>query len=217
MQPGIQNQVATSSFFDGIGPVRSFFAPGRINIIGEHLDYNGGSVFPGAISLGITGYIQYRDDMLLRLTSEQEQQAITIDLNSSAALSYDADRGWANYPVGALVYLNNNGMVIQRGMNIRFSSTLPQGSGLSSSAALEVLTAVMATGEHGQNGIRSGSNSQTHAVHGKRIYRRPVWNHGPVYRGTGTQGSCDTPGFQHAGIYICSREPGRLYIHHNEQ
>ncbi len=150
MQPGIQNQVAPSSFFDGIGPVRSFFAPGRINIIGEHLDYNGGSVFPGAISLGITGYIQYRDDMMLRLTSEQEQQAITIDLNSTAALSYDADRGWANYPVGALFYLNNNGMVIQRGMNIRFSSTLPQGSGLSSSAALEVITAVMATGEHGR-------------------------------------------------------------------
>jgi len=146
MQPGIQNQVATSSFFDGIGPIRSFFAPGRINIIGEHLDYNGGSVFPGAISLGISGSIQFRGDRLVRLISEQEQDACTINLDSPGDLSFDAGRGWANYPVGALVYLDNNGMEVTRGMNIRFSSTLPPGSGLSSSAALEILTAVMASG-----------------------------------------------------------------------
>lgn len=146
MQPGIQNQVATSSFFDGIGPIRSFFAPGRINIIGEHLDYNGGCVFPGAISLGISGSIQYRRDRLVCLISEQEQYACTINLDSPGDLSFDASRGWANYPVGAIVYLDNNGMEVTRGMNIRFSSTLPPGSGLSSSAALEILTAVMASG-----------------------------------------------------------------------
>jgi galactokinase len=144
MQPGIQNQVATDSFFDDTEPVRSFFAPGRINIIGEHLDYNGGYVFPGAISLGITGTIQYRHDMLVRLISEHEQERFTVDLNDPSALLYDASRGWANYPLGALAYLENSGMEIERGMNILFSSTLPRGSGLSSSAALEILTAYMA-------------------------------------------------------------------------
>jgi galactokinase len=147
MQPGIQNQAAANSFFDGSGPVRSFFAPGRINIIGEHLDYNGGHVFPGAISLGITGTIQYRDDMLVRLNSEQEQKTLTVDLNSRSALLFDATRGWANYPLGALAYLEKSGVRIEQGVNIRFSSTLPQGSGLSSSAALEILTAFMAAGE----------------------------------------------------------------------
>ena len=147
MQPGIQNQVATSSFFDGNEPVRSFFSPGRINIIGEHLDYNGGCVFPGAINLGITGTIQYRDDMRIRLSSEQEQGTCTVDLDSTASLSFDAGRAWANYPLGALVYLKKSGMQFERGMNIRFSSTLPAGSGLSSSAAIEILTAYMA-GEH---------------------------------------------------------------------
>jgi galactokinase len=147
MQPCTQNQAVTSSFFDGNGPVRSFFAPGRINIIGEHLDYNGGLVFPGAISLGITGTIQYRDDMLLRLSSEQGQGACSIDLNSPASLFFDSARGWANYPIGALLYLQNSGIQFERGMNIRFSSTLPAGSGLSSSAALEILTAFMAAGK----------------------------------------------------------------------
>ena len=147
MQPGIQNQVATSSFFDGNGPVRSFFSPGRINIIGEHLDYNGGYVFPGAINLGITGTIQHRDDMHVRLSSEQEQGTCTVDLDSTTSLSFDAGREWANYPLGALVYLKKSGMQFERGMNIRFSSTLPAGSGLSSSAALEILTAFMAAGE----------------------------------------------------------------------
>jgi galactokinase len=147
MQPGTQDQVATSSFFDGNEPVRSFFAPGRINIIGEHLDYNGGLVFPGAINLGITGTIQFRNDMLIRLNSEQGQGACTVDLNSPSALLLDPGRGWANYPLGALLYLQNSGMRFERGMNILFSSTLPAGSGLSSSAALEVLTAFMAAGE----------------------------------------------------------------------
>lgn len=151
MQSGIQNQVAISSFFDGIGPVRSFFAPGRINIIGEHLDYNGGNVLPGAISLGITGSIQYREDRLVRLSSEQERDAFTIDLDSRDDLLYNASRGWANYPIGALAYLNDGGMEVQRGMNIRFSSTLPLGSGLSSSAALEIITAVMAADKHIKN------------------------------------------------------------------
>ena len=128
-------------FFNGRGPVRSFFAPGRINIIGEHLDYNGGYVFPAAIPLGITGYIQDRDDRLIRLSSEQAPGEVTADLDRPFVHSNAGS--WADYPLGAIHYLIRSGRSVERGKTILFGSTLPQGAGLSSSAALEVLTAFM--------------------------------------------------------------------------
>ncbi len=128
----------TRDFFDQDLPLRSFFAPGRINLIGEHLDYNGGRVFPGAISLGITGTVQERRDSLLVLKSAQEGEEVRFDLDGE--IRYDEARGWANYPLGAAHYLRKSGRAI-RGKSILYSSTLPRGSGLSSSAAIELLTA----------------------------------------------------------------------------
>ncbi|HOT43568.1 MAG TPA: galactokinase [Spirochaetota bacterium] len=133
-----------NSFFTDTAPVRTFFAPGRINLIGEHLDYNGGYVFPAAISLGITGRLQLRDDALVRIKSEQAPGEVTADLEGNAASGNVP--AWAHYPLGALRYVRKSGVALSRGMNILYSSTLPQGSGLSSSAALEVLTAYMLTG-----------------------------------------------------------------------
>lgn len=133
-----------NSFFNTTAPIRSFFAPGRINLIGEHLDYNGGYVFPAAISLGITGRLQQRDDALVRIRSEQAPGEVTADLEGNAASGNVP--AWAQYPLGALRYVRKSGVALSRGANILYSSTLPQGSGLSSSAALEVLTAYMLTG-----------------------------------------------------------------------
>lgn len=131
-------KAALQDFFDPSFPLRSFFAPGRINLIGEHLDYNGGRVFPGAISLGITGTVQERRDSLLVLKSAQEGEEVRFDLDGE--IRYDEARGWANYPLGAAHYLRKSGRAIG-GRNILYSSTLPRGSGLSSSAAMELLTA----------------------------------------------------------------------------
>ncbi len=133
-----------SSFFTDTAPIRTFFAPGRINLIGEHLDYNGGYVFPAAISLGITGRLQQRDDAIVRIKSEQAPGEVLADLEGNIT-SGDAP-AWAHYPLGALRYIRKSGSALTRGVNILYSSTLPQGSGLSSSAALEVLTSYMLTG-----------------------------------------------------------------------
>lgn len=130
-------------FFDDGGNISAFFAPGRINVIGEHLDYNGGYVLPAAITLGITARIQYRSDRRVRLKSESYPGEITADLDNT--ISFDPSRGWANYPLGIIAFLMESGRDIRRGMNILYGSTLPPGSGLSSSAAIEVLTAFMLT------------------------------------------------------------------------
>jgi galactokinase len=149
------NSISSGGFFSSPEPVLSFFAPGRINIIGEHLDYNGGYVFPAAVSLGITGHIQRRADRLIRLKSKEFPGEITVSLDEP--IIYDPARGWANYPLGALKYLRDSGYAIPGGCSILYSSTLPGGSGLSSSAALEVLTAFMLAGDAaGSAGGRAG-------------------------------------------------------------
>ncbi len=130
-------------FFNERDDIASFFAPGRINIIGEHLDYNGGYVLPAAISLGITGRVQYRDDRQIHLKSESYPGEIMADLDKK--ISFDASLGWANYPLGIIGFLIESGREIRRGMNIHYLSTLPPGAGLSSSAAIEMLTAFMLT------------------------------------------------------------------------
>lgn len=134
-------------FLDGAAPVRAFFAPGRINLIGEHLDYNGGLVLPAAVSPGITGYAQERRDRLVRLKSEQFPGEAAADLDGE--ILRDPAIGWANYPLGAIRYMRDSGRAIRSGMNILYAGGLPAGAGLSSSAAIEVLTAVMVAGVPG--------------------------------------------------------------------
>lgn len=124
----------------GVGSIEVFFAPGRINLIGEHIDYNGGLVMPATISLGIYGLKRERSDSIVRLVSKDEANEAIIDLNRN--IEYKKSDGWANYPKGVIKKLIEKGFNL-RGADILYVSTLPIGAGLSSSAAIEVLTAYM--------------------------------------------------------------------------
>jgi len=121
---------------DGTAP-QQFFCPGRINLIGEHIDYNGGLVLPAAISLGIYLVIRPREDGKIRLQSAQFDEAFTLNITDKK--EYNTANGWANFPIGCIDFLMNKGLPIT-GADMYYESTLPLGSGLSSSAAIEVLT-----------------------------------------------------------------------------
>ncbi len=127
----------------GVAADQIFFSPGRINLIGEHTDYNGGHVFPAAISLGTYGAARKREDRLLRFFSGnfQEEGVIEVSLDS---LEFDQDHGWANYAKGVLHFLEQAGHVLDSGMDVYVYGTIPNGAGLSSSASLELLIGVIA-------------------------------------------------------------------------
>jgi galactokinase len=122
----------------GHSEVRLFFAPGRANLIGEHIDYNGGLVMPAAVTLGIAAACRPRSDHLVRLRSSDDPLVVQIDLDRP--IEPDPARGWGNYPAGVLRELLLQGVNLM-GTDVLFTTTLPQGAGLSSSAAMEVLTA----------------------------------------------------------------------------
>ncbi|WP_373471296.1 galactokinase [Carnobacterium alterfunditum] len=119
--------------------MKAFFSPGRINLIGEHTDYNGGNVFPCAITLGTYGLASKREDKLINFYSENfpELGVITIDLDN---LEYDPADKWTNYPKGMLKFLKESGYLIDQGLNILYYGNIPNGAGLSSSASIELLT-----------------------------------------------------------------------------
>ena len=127
---------------------RLFFAPGRVNLIGEHTDYNGGHVFPCALSLGTWCAARARDDRRLRMYSLNFPDAgiAETDLDRDAPLPGGC---WANYPLGVIRAFIDAGFVPDRGLDVVFGGDIPFGSGLSSSAALEVLTGVMLRGLFG--------------------------------------------------------------------
>lgn len=116
--------------------MKKYFAPGRVNLMGDHIDYNGGKVLPAAISLGITATVQREKSRFVRLHSDGHPEKI-IDLE--ADLYFEEKDGWANYPKGVLSDFLKS-FEIPFGLDIHYNSTLPEGSGLSSSAAIEVLT-----------------------------------------------------------------------------
>lgn len=127
------------------GEIRSFFAPGRVNLIGEHTDYNGGHVFPCALDLGTYLIGRKRSDNILNFYSEnmKDMGVITSSLDE---LTYDAEADWTNYPKGVIWAMKEDGYEIGTGMDILIYGNIPGGSGLSSSAALEVATAVAIRG-----------------------------------------------------------------------
>ena len=127
----------------GVEADHTFFSPGRINLIGEHTDYNGGHVFPAAISLGTYGAARKRDDQLLRFFSGnfEEKGIIEVPLEN---LRFEPEHNWTNYPKGVLHFLQEAGHTIDRGMDVYVYGNIPNGSGLSSSASLELLTGIIA-------------------------------------------------------------------------
>jgi galactokinase len=116
-----------------------YFAPGRVNLIGEHIDYNGGLVMPVALNMGIKASYQKNDSGAIFLSSATHPDKINFPLTAIPS-SYDIANSWCNYPIGVLSALYKHGLPIG-GFNLHFESDLPEGSGLSSSAAIEVLTA----------------------------------------------------------------------------
>ncbi len=119
-----------------------FYSPGRVNLIGEHIDYNGGYVLPLALTIGNYGTFAFREDNEIHLFSDsfQDNGAFTTRLDS---LAYKQEDDWANYIKGVIYFLIQKGFPIQKGFNITISSSLPSGAGLSSSASIEALIAVM--------------------------------------------------------------------------
>jgi len=117
--------------------IRVVFAPGRVNLIGEHTDYNGGYVLPGAIREGTWCWIRPRSDRQWRIASATESRVVTL---TPETLTYDPNRGFANYVAGVIWALTAQGIDVP-GADCYLAGTLPQGAGLSSSASLEVATA----------------------------------------------------------------------------
>lgn len=119
-----------------------YFAPGRINLIGEHTDYNGGHVFPASITIGTYGLARKRDDDRVRLYSENfpEKGVIEFSIND---LEFRKEDDWTNYPKGMMKFLKSDGYTIDTGMDILYYGTIPNGAGLSSSASIELLTGVI--------------------------------------------------------------------------
>ena len=122
--------------------VRVFFSPGRVNLIGEHTDYNGGHVFPCALSFGTYGAIALRDDKVVRMYSENfdDKGIISFDIEN---LKNDKEHDWANYPKGVIDVLRKHGYDVNKGFDMVVYGNIPNGAGLSSSASLELLMAVM--------------------------------------------------------------------------
>lgn len=117
---------------------RVFFSPGRVNLIGEHTDYNGGHVFPCALTIGTYAVVSKREDSLVRVISLNFEKLgiIEFDINN---IVYDKKDDWANYPKGVTKVLQEHGYKTTNGFEILFFGNIPNGSGLSSSASIEVL------------------------------------------------------------------------------
>lgn len=121
---------------------RTFFSPGRVNLIGEHTDYNGGNVFPCALSFGTYGVISLRDDSKVRMYSGNFEEIGIIEF-SLDDIKYKKEDNWVNYPKGVIDVMKKHGYNINRGFNVAVYGNIPNGAGLSSSASLELLIAVM--------------------------------------------------------------------------
>ena len=128
-----------SELFGSDGEIRTYFAPGRVNLIGEHTDYNGGHVFPCALTIGTYGVVRKREDRVLRFYSMNFEQ-LGVITSSLDDLKPDPAADWTNYPKGVIWAFGEKGMEITQGMDLLLYGNIPNGSGLSSSASVEVLT-----------------------------------------------------------------------------
>jgi len=124
---------------------RVFFAPGRINLIGEHTDYNGGFVLPCALSFGTYAVARKRDDNRIRVFSKNFSNTGILEF-TLAELNYSKDHDWGNYPKGVLKVFKDNGFHIDSGLEVFFWGNIPSGAGLSSSASIELVTSVVLQG-----------------------------------------------------------------------
>ncbi|MCI8581724.1 MAG: galactokinase [Dorea sp.] len=128
--------------YGGQGEIRKYFAPGRVNLIGEHTDYNGGHVFPCALTIGTYGVVRSRADRVIRFYSVNFEKLGVIE-TSLDELVPSKEAGWTNYPKGVMWAFEKRGMKLSHGLDVLIYGDIPNGSGLSSSASLEVLTGLI--------------------------------------------------------------------------
>ncbi len=131
-----------AELFGGEGDIRTYFAPGRVNLIGEHTDYNGGHVFPCALTMGTYAAARKREDRVLRFYSMNFEDVGVVETSLDDLVCQD-EAGWTNYPKGVIWAFGVKGYKVPSGMDIVIAGDIPNGSGLSSSASLEVLTGVV--------------------------------------------------------------------------
>ena len=128
--------------FGGTDDVRLFFAPGRVNMIGEHTDYNGGHVFPCALTIGTYMAVRKRADRKVNFYSMNFEDLGIIEC-SLDNMTPKEDGEWTNYPMGVMWAFDGRGMKMDCGLDLALYGNIPNGSGLSSSASLEVVTGYM--------------------------------------------------------------------------
>ena len=124
------------------GDIRFYFSPGRVNLIGEHTDYNGGHVFPCALTIGTYGVARKRADRKIRLYSENFSKMGVIE-TSLDELVYRDSAGWTNYPKGIVWTFQEKGYPVEKGFDMLMYGNIPNGSGLSSSASVELLMGII--------------------------------------------------------------------------
>ena len=134
--------------FGDVNGVNVYFAPGRVNLIGEHTDYNGGHVFPCALTIGTYGVVRKRQDRKLRFYSMNFEQLGVME-SSLDELVPSKDADWTNYPKGVLWAFKERGMEVTEGFDLLLFGNIPNGSGLSSSASVEVLTGYILKDQYG--------------------------------------------------------------------
>ncbi|NIK72042.1 galactokinase [Paenibacillus sp. BK720] len=163
--------------------IKAFHAPGRVNLIGEHTDYNGGYVFPAALTFGTTLLIRKRDDRQLGLATTNFPSSKSLDIDN---IAYDEADDWMNYPKGIVYELEQKGIKFSNGYDLLFHGEIPNGAGLSSSASIEVVTAYALLTMEGQptdtvqiallsqksenefNGVQCGIMDQFAVANGKK-------------------------------------------------
>ncbi|MBO5987341.1 MAG: galactokinase, partial [Lachnospiraceae bacterium] len=121
------------------GDAKAFFAPGRVNLIGEHTDYNGGHVFPCALTIGTYGVARKRADRKLRFFSMNFEELGVVE-SSLDEFVPGGDKNWTAYPKGVMWAFEQKGMEMDCGLELLLFGNIPNGSGHSSSASVEVLT-----------------------------------------------------------------------------
>ncbi len=136
----------------GAQPDGIYFAPGRVNLIGEHTDYNGGHVFPCALTLGTYAAARRREDRTIRFASLNIKGGVTEVSLDDPSLFLDGSHvtgpgfgasDWTNYAKGVIWAFAGRGQLLPSGFDILYEGNIPAGSGLSSSASLEVLTGLV--------------------------------------------------------------------------
>ena len=131
-----------AELFGNSDGVNFYFSPGRVNLIGEHTDYNGGHVFPCALTLGTYGAARKREDRKIHFYSMNLDSFGVVEA-SLDDLTNKKEYNWANYPLGVVWAFAKKGHPISSGFDMVIWGNIPNGSGLSSSASLEVLTGVI--------------------------------------------------------------------------